>query len=113
MKPFFTTVGKSLDLMIIPDTTASVNGHPVLTYTYNIYRDRFNGTGQYIDRKETELHLEKKHDPDYLGYITFEQPGKVFTYTSDSDSKLNPEEVDEVIEIINHYRATPGLWLIE
>ena len=113
MKPIFTTVGKEQHLMIIPDSEASANGHAVLTYTYSLYTDNFGGSGEYIEKKERKLLLEVKNDPDYLGYITFQQPGKLFSYTADGPNKISTDEVQELIDIINHYRDTPQLWMID
>jgi hypothetical protein len=113
MRPIFTTIGEEHHLLIIPDSEASADGHAVLTYTYSIYNDKFGGSGEYIEKKERKLHLEIKNDPDYLGYITFEQPGKIFSYTADGPEEITSDEVLELIEIINHYRDTPQLWMID
>jgi hypothetical protein len=113
MRPIFTTVGKAHHLLIIPDSEATADGHVALTYTYSIYKDHFGGSGQYIERKERKLHLEVKDDPDYVGYITFEQPGKRFCYTADGSEELTGEEVEELIGIINYYRDSPQLWIID
>ena len=40
MKPIFITVGSALPLMILPDTEAHLDGHPVITYTYSLYRNK-------------------------------------------------------------------------
>jgi len=69
--------------------------------------------GNILKKKERKLHLEVKNDPDYLGYITFEQPGKLFSYTADGICEISSDEVEEVIEIINHYRDTPRLRIID
>lgn len=76
MQPIFFTVGAKLPLMVIPDSQAHLDGHAVLTYTYSIYRDRQHGQPAQAKSKETDIHLEKKDDPDYLGYIVFELPGQ-------------------------------------
>lgn len=112
MTPIFFTVGEELPLMVIPNTTAQVDGHPVLTYTYNIYRDYGFEDPAMISSKESELLLDKKVSPNYLGYITFEDPGKLFTYTADGPNDLSSDEVQEIIENISHYRDHPGLWQI-
>ncbi|RYU90051.1 hypothetical protein EWM62_10950 [Mucilaginibacter terrigena] len=112
MIPIFFTVGNERPVKVIPNTQAQVDGHQVLTYTYNIYNDG----GFDIDeenRQESELLLEKKVDPNYLGYITFEDPGKMFTYTADGRDELTTHEVEEIIENISHYRDHPGMWNIE
>jgi hypothetical protein len=113
MRPIFTTVGQGHHLLILPDSQASADGHVALTYTYSIYTDRFGGTGEYIEKKERALHLEEKDDPDYLGYITFEQPGKLFSYTADGPEEIPGDEIQELIGIINYYRDTPKLWMID
>ena len=111
MKPFFITIAKNLTLLIIPDSDAHADGHPVLTYTYSIYR-RDKSTVAKLNQPDKLLQADKKNNPDYLGYITFEQPGKVFSYVADGENELSPDEVLDVIEEINHFRDTPQLWTI-
>jgi hypothetical protein len=110
MQPLFFTVGTDLPLMIIPDSQAHVDGHPVLTYTYSVYKNEKTYTNASLVNIEKELHLTKHTNPDYMGYITFEQPGKLFTYTADGKQDLESEEVQEIIEMISHYRDNPQLW---
>ncbi|MFA6086453.1 hypothetical protein [Mucilaginibacter sp.] len=110
MTPIFFTVGHGKSVKIIPNTQAQVNGHPVLTYTYNIYKNGGLDNKATLRRQESELLLEHKLDPNYLGYITFEDPGKVFTYTADGHDVLSATEIEEIIENISHYRDHPGLW---
>ncbi|RFZ82120.1 hypothetical protein DYU05_15985 [Mucilaginibacter terrenus] len=112
MAPIFFTVGAELPIMIIPNTDAHLDGHAVLTYTYNIYRDYGFEDAAMIQLKEKELMLDKKKNPNYMGYITFEDPGKLFTYTADGSEELDSEEVQEIIENISHYRDHPGMWQI-
>jgi len=38
MKPILITVGERLPLIIIPEIDAHMDGHPVLAYTYLIFR---------------------------------------------------------------------------
>ncbi|MGI4729023.1 MAG: hypothetical protein ACRYFL_01855 [Janthinobacterium lividum] len=110
MKPIFITVGATHPLMIIPDSQAHANGHPVLTYTYSIYGYRQPIDQEQIDSKTSELLLKKKHDPDYVGTITFELPGRIFNYESAEGQELSADEVEEAIEQITLYRETPGMW---
>ena len=70
MKPIFITVAAKLPLMIIPDSQTHMDGHPVLTYTYSIYRDKYDGHLRPSIDTEALLSPEKKKDPDYMGYIT-------------------------------------------
>jgi hypothetical protein len=110
MTPLFFTVGAKLPVMIIPNTEAHVDGHPVLTYTYNVYRNNGMEDAAMLKIQEKELLLTKKKSPNYMGYITFEDPGKLFTYTADGYEVLSSDEVQEIIENITHYRDHPGLW---
>ncbi|MDB5010079.1 MAG: hypothetical protein JWQ06_868 [Mucilaginibacter sp.] len=112
MKPLFITVKTQLLLMIIPDSQAHVNGHPVLTYTYNIYRHNPHNIDNLMTDTENLLGVDMKNDPRYMGYITFEQPGKLFSYTADGKGELSSNEAEEVIEQISHYRDTPDMWSI-
>lgn len=113
MTPIFFTVGEDRPVKVIPNTQGQVNGHPVLTYTYNIYNDGGLEDDLLVARQESELLLEKKHDPNYLGFITFEDPGKMFSYTADGHDDLTSGEVEEIIENISHYRDHPGMWSVE
>lgn len=110
MKPLFFTLGNRKKIMAIPDTTVHANGHPVLTYTYSIFLDTGLNQPLQARSKESTLHLEKIDDPDYLGYITFEKPGRLFNYTADSDNTLNSDEVQEIIENLTEVRDDPSLW---
>jgi hypothetical protein len=110
MKPLFFTLDKTLPLMVIPDTEAHLDGHAILTYTYSIFRDRDNGNPLQSLSKESNLHLKHTNDPDYYGYITFENPGQLFTYTSGVHNELTSEQVMELIEEISEVRNNPSLW---
>ena len=109
MKPIYFSIVKNFPIMVIPDSQAHQNGHTVLTYTYSIFK---NPTGQENEflRKESTLHTDRKNDGNYMGYITFEQPGKLFTYSADGSEDLASEDVEEIIEVISHYRDTPKMW---
>ncbi|MBS1502056.1 MAG: hypothetical protein JST32_08350 [Bacteroidetes bacterium] len=113
MQPIFTTVNDDMDIVIIPDLSANLDGHPVLTHTYSIYRDPFHGSGKYIQKGERKLNPDRKNDPDYCGFITFEHPDKLFSYTPDGPITLSTDAVQELIEVITHYRDTPDLWAID
>ncbi|MCQ6958142.1 hypothetical protein [Mucilaginibacter aquariorum] len=109
MTPIIFTLGDHRTVKVIPNVQAQVDGHPVLTYTYNIYRkNSFDDSEE--QRQESELLLERKTDPNYLGYITFEDPGRMFTYTADGQGELTQGEIEEIIENISHYRDHPGMW---
>lgn len=112
MQPIFITVGATHPLMIIPDSQAHMDGHPILTYTYSIYGYKKPVDQQQIDSKASELLLKKRTDPDYLGMITFELPGRLFNYEAGENQELTHDEVEEAIEQITQYRETPGMWQI-
>lgn len=109
MKTLHFETENKISLLIIPDAAAHANGHPVISYTYSIYRD--SGLNSIsMDSRESDLHLEKHDDPDYLGYIVFELPDKLFTYLPYGVHPLDKGEAEEVIEYISHIRDNPGLW---
>ncbi|MFD1256236.1 hypothetical protein ACFQ3S_05465 [Mucilaginibacter terrae] len=110
MSALFFSIGTSLPVMVIPDTRASANGHDVITYTYSIFKDTSNGNPALEQTKYSELHLQKHNDPNYMGFITFEDPDKLFTYTPDGNVSLSSDQVEEIIEHISHYRDNPALW---
>lgn len=96
--------------MVIPDTQAHLNGHTIITRTYSIFRDNGAGNPLLSRSKENTLHLEKIDDPDYYGFITFEKPGSLFTYTADGQQDLTSEEATELIEHLSDVRDNPQLW---
>jgi hypothetical protein len=57
MKPFNLKIAQSLNLIIIPDSDRHMDGHPVLNYSYSIYKWQANDE---IETKEVELHLENQ-----------------------------------------------------
>jgi hypothetical protein len=110
MAPLFFTLGNRMHLMIIPDTEAHLDGHSIITHTYSIFKDVADGDPNQGKRKESFLHLDRIDDPDYLGYITFEKPGHLFSYTHNGDQHLDRDEVEELIEHLNHVRDNPSTW---
>ncbi|CAM3946397.1 hypothetical protein MUGA111182_18750 [Mucilaginibacter galii] len=110
MSAIFFSIDTDMPIMVIPDTQAHANGHDVITYTYSVYRDTSASNPALERSKESELHLQKHTDPNYMGYITFEDPGKLFTYTADGKQELSSDQVEEIIEQISHYRDNPSMW---
>jgi hypothetical protein len=104
MSPIFFTLQNDKHLMIIPDTQAHLNGHEIITFTYSIYNDKQDGSPDAAQCKEGTLHLANNPDPDYYGFITFERPGSLFSYTCDGKLELTAEESNEVIEHLSHMR---------
>jgi hypothetical protein len=110
MSAIFFSIDSDMPVMVIPDTNAHADGHAVITYTYSVYKDTSEGNPTLERSKEGELHLQKHTDPNYMGYITFEDPGRLFTYTADGKENLSPDQVEEIIEQISHYRDNPSMW---
>ena len=110
MTPLFFTLKNRLPLMVIPDTQAHLDGHTILTYTYSVFLDIGHGEPILSRSKEPTLHLEKNNDPDYYGYLTFEKPGQLFTYTANGQRELSAEEVNELIEHLSDVRDNPASW---
>jgi hypothetical protein len=111
MKPIFATVDAGTHLMIVPDIRAEMDGHPVLTYDYHIYTDSFGGSGEYHYKPDDEALAVRMEDPEYLGYISFERPDKIFTYTPGA-AALQSNDVQEIIEVISHYRDSKKFWQV-
>ena len=110
MNPLFFQLEQGYPLMVIPDTAAHLDGHTIITHTYSIFLNIGAGNPLISRSKESTLHLERINDPEYFGYITFELPGKLFTYTADGQRELNNDEVQEVIEHLSNIRDNPALW---
>lgn len=92
----------------MPDTQAHLDGHTVITYNYNIFFD--SAKNDPIKTLTQESNSDKMTDPDYYGYITFEKPGHIFSYTPGDQRYLTRAQIEEVIEQINYYRENPRLW---
>ena len=108
MKPIYFTIDNSLPLKVVPDTQAHLDGHTVIAYNYNIFFDSTKNDPVKALTQNTDL--DKMTDPDYYGYITFEKPGRIFSYTPGEQRTLSRTEVEEIIEQLNHYRDNPKLW---
>jgi len=110
MTPINLTLQNRKKLIVIPDTIAHLDGHAILTFTYSIFVDDGISTPQQKRSRESTLHLKRIDDPNYYGFITFEKPGHVFSYTADGELELNIDEVEEVIEGLSHVRDNSALW---
>ncbi|TSJ38919.1 hypothetical protein FO440_20700 [Mucilaginibacter corticis] len=110
MVPLFFKLHNELSLMIIPDTAVHLDGHTIITHTYSVFKDTGSGNPFVARSKESTLHLEIINDPSYYGYITFEMPDKLFTYTADGTLELTRDEVEQTIELLSHIRTNPALW---
>jgi len=108
MKPIYFTLDNGRALIIVPETQIVFDGHPILSLNYNVFANEADGDHHgFLNTTEKVPH---KTDVNYLGFITFEQPGKMYSYTSESDYPLSRSEVEETIELISHLRDNPDLW---
>jgi hypothetical protein len=105
MVPIYVSVGEQ-SIKIVPDIQAHVDGHPVLTYTYHLFKDE-RDSDEEPDQSAIDINTS---NPGYWGFITFELPGRMFTYTSNGEYELDNEQIQKLIEQINHYREHPELW---
>lgn len=110
MTPLFFRLHTDLQLMIIPDTQAHLDGHTIITHTYSIFKDIGIGNPLLARTKESTLHLEKIEDPNYYGYITFDLSDKLLIYTPDGAQELEDADVEKVIEFLSNIRTNPALW---
>ena len=108
MKPIYFTLDNGRAIIVVPETQIVFDGHPILSLNYNIYTNEADGIHHGF--LNTADKIPQKADPNYLGFITFEHPGKMYTYTSDSDIPLDREEVEEAIELISYIRDNPDTW---
>ena len=96
MNPLFFRLYTNLQLMIIPDTQAHLDGHTIITHTYSIFKDMSIGNPLVARSQESSLHLERIDDPNYYGYITFEISDRLFIYTADGALQLEDGDVEKV-----------------
>lgn len=107
MAIFYFMIGNNLPLMVVPETRVYMDGHPILTHSYSIYKDY---TTDNLDDLFSPDEQKKQSNPNYLGYITFEIPGRIFNYVADGMQTLSREEVEQAVEQISHYRDNPDTW---
>jgi hypothetical protein len=110
MRPLRISLNNKKNLMVIPDTEAHLDGHPVLTYSYGIYLDNGQPFPEQGAGKNNELHLTHHHDPNYRGELIFEIPGKLFNYHMEGTERLNRAELDELIGSLSELRNDPASW---
>ncbi|MCC8426720.1 hypothetical protein [Mucilaginibacter sp. UR6-11] len=107
MAAFYFNISSELPLMVVPETRVSMDGHPILTHSYSLYR---NTNGDNADAVLSPDDQQRQSNPNYLGSITFEIPGRVFNYIADGQASLSRDELEQAIEQISHYRDHPDLW---
>lgn len=108
MKSIYIMVD-SLPLKVVPEVKAAMDGHPILTYKYFLFRD-IEATESVSDIIRLRNQQISEDNGNYFGFITFDQPGRMFTYTSNQSHELGTTAVEQVIEQITYYREHPELW---
>lgn len=105
MQAFHHTLSDGLSLRIIPDSSVYHDGHPIISYTYSLFIDRKKGAKALITRSTDYI-----NHPDYIGFITIEEPGKLFTYSGYGKQHLTIDQSEEMIGYLMHLRETPSMW---
>lgn len=109
MKAMYFNLEDDFPVMVIPDADAHMDGHPVLTYSYALFRFE-PGDKKLKTDLDQMLAPDKIKNPNYLGTLYFDQPYKAYTYTSDGLNELTGDQVESLISKINGYRQNPTLW---
>ena len=99
-------------IIVIPDVNAHVDGHPILTSSYTLYKS--DRTHDKLHMLNTDKHLapEKLKHPDYLGTVFYEESDRSISYSADGLNELSHYEVEDIIKQINSYRKNSGIWQI-
>jgi hypothetical protein len=111
MKTIFTTAGAGVPYRIIPDIQIHLDGLPILSYSYSIYKGSYDAEHDY-SYAEAKLHIEDSNDPDYMGSVTLEEPDNIFSYAPNGNSELAQSEITELIKVIEHYHEHPLIWYV-
>lgn len=109
MLPIYFTLRPALQLIIIPDTQAHLDGHTIITRTYHIHKKDEALSREFYTNLE-RLGINHNDEPSYMGYLTFDVPGRVYSYTSDGDLSLSTSEIEQLIEFLNELRENPPMW---
>ncbi|MEO3407331.1 hypothetical protein AAFN85_25660 [Mucilaginibacter sp. CAU 1740] len=109
MVPIYFTLSPQLSLIIIPDTQAHLDGHTIITRTYHIHKKDESLSREFYRNLEI-LGINHNDEPSYMGYLTFDVPGRIYSYTRDGDLTLSSDEIEELIEQLNEVRENPGMW---
>lgn len=105
METIFTTVGAGVPYRIIPEIQVNADSHSLLSYVYNIYSGNADGDDS-DDRGQTRSYRNTVNDRNYMGNVTIEEPGNIFVYTTNGQGEVPAGQINELIEVICHYRQT-------
>ncbi|HTI61109.1 hypothetical protein [Mucilaginibacter sp.] len=103
METIFTTAGAGVPYRIIPEIQVNPDSRGLLSYIYNIY----NGAGVGANDDDNgggKPYRGQPNDMNYMGYVTIEEPGNIFVYTTNGRTKVPAAQINELIEVICHYR---------
>jgi len=109
MSPIFFTVDHNMPLMIVPNVEVHLNGHTVLTYTYDVFLNK-NEQNALQGNTLNDVIKDKANNAGYLGFITFERKDNNYKYSGDGAVQLSRAIIEEIIEKIKLYRQNPGSW---
>ncbi|QEM02599.1 hypothetical protein DIU31_003355 [Mucilaginibacter rubeus] len=109
MVPILLTIGFQ-PMLIIPVTQAHLDGHAIITRTYDIYKQSGILINNELFGQEEKRAAPDKNNPDNMGCIVVGVPGKLFTYFPEGKTKLDSDALTELIENLSHYRDNPGYW---
>jgi hypothetical protein len=77
MQPIYFEVDHNLPLMVVPESDAHMDGHPVLTYNYAIFNDPDQG-GDHFTPQDSLLTPEKKQTPTIWAPMFLSNPAACF-----------------------------------
>ena len=112
MKPFYFKIEQNVQVMVIPDAAAHVDGHPVLTYSYTLYEVPSGSPHPGSAYADALLTPDKRKNRNYFGTLVFDQTNGIYEYVCDGINELSGDQVQEIIQRITHYRENPTLWRI-
>lgn len=99
METIFTTAGAGVRYKIIPDLQLHMGPQPELSYLYKVYKDAGD-----LPSPGYKTRTKEDNDENYMGAISIEEPGNIFVYTPGGDTEIPPIEMQELIDVICHYR---------
>jgi hypothetical protein len=103
MIPLFFSLSNLLQLMVIPNSDAQLDGRLPFSKTYNIFIDRERSDPMQCEAKATSPFLQRINDPDYFGYLGVKGLAGSFIYVADGKRQLSADEKEQLIEQISEW----------
>ncbi|PTR01381.1 hypothetical protein C8P68_101615 [Mucilaginibacter yixingensis] len=110
MRALHYRLSSGLSVRVIPDTSVYHDGHPIISYSYSVFMDGKSKLPSVASPHAPGIPHDFITHPDYMGFIAFEEPGKLFMYAGYGERHLTAEESEELIEFLSHIRDNPNLW---